>query len=102
MLRPLSVLLCAALLTVAGCGGGDDDGQPATNQKDASQSAAGEQQGGCKDVEQPRPRVAAGYTKPKRPLDASKTYEVVLDTSCGSFTIRLDQKTSPHATASFV
>ena len=96
------MLLCAALLTVAGCGGGDDDGQPATNQKDASQSAAGEQQGGCKDVEQPRPRVAAGYTKPKRPLDASKTYEVVLDTSCGSFTIRLDQKTSPHATASFV
>jgi len=99
MLRPLSVLLCALALVLAACGGDDDD-KPAAEQKAAS-SAPAEQQGRCKDVAQPTPRDGGGQTKPKQPLDASKTYEVELRTSCGSFTIRLDQKTSPQATASF-
>jgi peptidyl-prolyl cis-trans isomerase B (cyclophilin B) len=97
MLRPLSVLLCGLALVVAGCGGDDDDASAA---KPAS-APAQEQQGGCKDVAQPKPRNGGGQEKPKQPLDASKTYEVELRTSCGSFTIRLDQKTSPHAAASF-
>ena len=50
---------------------------------------------------QPATRASGGQTKPKEPLDPSKTYTVELQTSCGSFTIRLDQKTSPQATASF-
>ena len=41
-------------------------------------------------------------TEPTAPLDASKTYEVTMDTNCGSFTIRLDQEQSPEAAASFV
>ena len=49
-----------------------------------------------------RRATAAARQKPKQPLDPSKTYTVVLQTSCGSFTIRLDQKTSPNAAASFV
>ena len=102
MLRPLSVLLCAALLVAAGCGD-DDDGGASTQEKEptASAPAEQEQQGQCKDVEQPAPRDDGGERRPKQPLDASKTYDVVLQTSCGSFTIRLDQKTSPKAAASF-
>jgi cyclophilin family peptidyl-prolyl cis-trans isomerase len=35
-------------------------------------------------------------------LDPAKTYRVALDTNKGSFTITLDQKTSPNTAASFV
>jgi peptidyl-prolyl cis-trans isomerase B (cyclophilin B) len=97
MLKPLSVLLCAMALVFAACG--DDEDQPA-DQKAAAAPPA-EEQAGCKDVEQPTPREDGGQNKPQKPLDPAKTYEVELQTSCGAFTIRLDQKTSPKAAASF-
>jgi peptidyl-prolyl cis-trans isomerase B (cyclophilin B) len=104
MLRRLSVLVCAVALVAAGCGDDDDGGGGGSTQEkepSASAPAEQEQQGQCKDVEQPATRDAGGQQRPKEPLDASKTYDVVLRTSCGSFTIRLDQKTSPNAAASF-
>jgi peptidyl-prolyl cis-trans isomerase B (cyclophilin B) len=100
VLRPLSLLLCALALVLAACG--DDDDDSSAQQKDSSAPAAEtEQQGQCKDVEQPAPRQDGGQKKPGKPLNAAKTYDVELQTSCGSFTIRLDQKTSPNAAASF-
>jgi peptidyl-prolyl cis-trans isomerase B (cyclophilin B) len=98
MLKPLSVLLCGLALLLVACGG-DDDEQPA--EKQAASPAAEGQQAGCKDVEQPPPRDGGGEKPPGAPLDSGKTYEVELTTSCGAFTIRLDQKTSPKAAASF-
>ena len=98
MLKPLSVLLCATALVFAACG--DDEDQPAEKTQAASPPAA-EEEAGCKDVEQPSPRDDGGQKKPQEPLDAGKTYEIEMKTSCGSFTIRLDQKTSPNAAASF-
>jgi peptidyl-prolyl cis-trans isomerase B (cyclophilin B) len=98
MLKPLSVLLCALALVLAACG--DDDEQPA-EKKQASSPPAPEQKVGCKDVEQPPPRDDGGEKKPRKPLDPAKAYEIELTTSCGAFTIRLDQKTSPNAAASF-
>ena len=98
VLRPLSVLLCALALVLVACGGDDDSSAQATT---SGAAAAAEQQGPCKDVTQPATRDGGGQTKPKEPLDPSKTYTVELQTSCGSFTIRLDQKTSPQAAASF-
>jgi peptidyl-prolyl cis-trans isomerase B (cyclophilin B) len=104
MLRRLSAVLCALGLALAGCGG-DDDGGGATSAKKKPSSSSGTAkaggQGVCKDVEQPMPRDGGGQQKPKQPLDPSKAYTVVLRTSCGSFTIRLDQRTSPNAAASF-
>jgi len=102
MLRALSLLLCAVALVLAACGGDDDD-KPAAKKKAAASPARADQQqqGACKDVEQPPPHDDGGQSKPKRELDDSKTYEVELQTSCGSFTIKLDQKTSPQAAASF-
>jgi peptidyl-prolyl cis-trans isomerase B (cyclophilin B) len=96
MLKPLSVLLCGLALLLVACG--DDDEQPAEK---AASPAAEEQQAGCKDVEQPPPRDGGGEKPPGEPLDSGKTYDVELTTSCGAFTIRLDQKTSPKAAASF-
>jgi peptidyl-prolyl cis-trans isomerase B (cyclophilin B) len=99
MLKALSVLLCALALGLAACGDDDDDQQPAAK-KEAS-APAEEQQAGCKDVEQPAPRDDGGQEPPGAALDPAKTYEVELSTSCGAFTIRLDQKTAPKAAASF-
>ena len=94
-------MLCVLAMALAGCGD-DDDGGASTEKKEPSASAPAEQdQGHCKDVEQPATRDDGGEQRPKEPLDPSKTYDVVLKTSCGSFTIRLDQKTSPNAAASF-
>jgi len=96
------VLLCAVALVAAGCGDDDDSGSATPEKKPAATAPAEEQQQGqCKDVDQPPPREDGGQTRPKRPLDASKTYEVELQTSCGSFTIRLAQRISPNAAASF-
>jgi peptidyl-prolyl cis-trans isomerase B (cyclophilin B) len=97
MLKPLSVLLCALVLVLAACGD-DDDEQSAEK---AASASAEEQQAGCKDVEQPPPRDGGGQTRPRAPLDPDKTYEVELTTSCGAFTIGLDQRTAPRAAASF-
>ena len=100
VLRPLAVVLCACAIVLAACGGDDDSGDPTdttTAPADTSQK-----QGVCSDVEQPAPRDGGGQKKPKRPLPASKTYDATLQTTCGSFTIRLDQRTSPNAAASFV
>jgi peptidyl-prolyl cis-trans isomerase B (cyclophilin B) len=94
------VFLCALALVLAACG--DDDDDSSAQKKDSSAPAAeAQEQGQCKDVEQPAPRDGGGQQKPGKPLAASKTYDVVLQTSCGPFTIRLDHKTSPNAAASF-
>jgi peptidyl-prolyl cis-trans isomerase B (cyclophilin B) len=104
VIRPLSVLLCALAIALAGCGGDDDDsgGSAAKTNTAAAPEQTEQAQGVCAQVEQPTPRDGGGQKKPKTPLDNSKTYEVTLKTTCGSFTIRLDQKTSPNAAASFV
>jgi len=100
VLRPLSALLCPLALALVACGGDDDD-EPAQKKDSSAAPAAEKQQGRCEQVEQPAPRDGSGQTKPGRPLDASKIYDVELQTSCGSFTGRLDQETSPNASASF-
>jgi peptidyl-prolyl cis-trans isomerase B (cyclophilin B) len=100
MLKLLSVLLCAMALALAACGDDDSSDSAGTAEQTAAEPAA-EEQGACKDVEQPAPRDGGGQKRPQEPLDPAKTYEVELQTSCGAFTIRLDQKTSPKAAASF-
>jgi peptidyl-prolyl cis-trans isomerase B (cyclophilin B) len=103
MSRALSAAVLVLAIVAGGCGGDDDQDDGGTADKPAATTTqpADEQQAGCKDVAQPAPREDGGQKKPTRTLDASKTYEVVFETSCGPFTVRLDQKTSPQAAASF-
>jgi cyclophilin family peptidyl-prolyl cis-trans isomerase len=88
VLRLVPLLGLACLL--AACGGGKGGG-----------TTAAQQSGGCTTVQAPS-AGARSHARPTTSLDPSKTYEVVLKTNCGSFTITLDPKQSPHATASFV
>jgi cyclophilin family peptidyl-prolyl cis-trans isomerase len=84
---PLALLVVA----LAGCGGGGSK-QPQAVKRDAA---------GCALVGKPKPEQRTA-PKPTAALDPAKTYDVVLQTNCGSVTIRLAVKTSPAATASFV
>jgi peptidyl-prolyl cis-trans isomerase B (cyclophilin B) len=94
-MRYLPFLGLIVVLGLAGCGGGGGGGGT------TSTSQATTDANGCVTVTAP---AAAARTEkaPTALLDAAKTYDVVIRTNCGSFTIRLDPKQSPHATASFV
>jgi cyclophilin family peptidyl-prolyl cis-trans isomerase len=53
-------------------------------------------------VSTPAPKDEPARTAPTSTLDPVKTYRIDVQTTCGEFTITLDQKTSPKTTASFV
>jgi cyclophilin family peptidyl-prolyl cis-trans isomerase len=105
--RRLLILITVLALALAGCG---------QNKKDSRDSAAGEGSGatsaaqqpaprsanGCETVQAPQPKPDGSLKKPTTKLDASKTYRLKVDTSCGSFTVELDVKQSPNAGASLV
>jgi peptidyl-prolyl cis-trans isomerase B (cyclophilin B) len=89
MVRRLSLLGLVCLLAACGGNGGSKSAQTQTGSS------------GCVPVSMPSTKARTG-TKPTAPLDASKTYDVVMKTNCGTFTIRLDPKQSPNTVASFV
>ncbi len=107
MWRQLALLLCLLSLALAACGGDDDSdssgsADTATETTEAPETTQGADGAtGCADVEQPSPKPDGGAKAPAKALAAGATYDVVLKTSCGDITIRLDQQTSPKTAASF-
>ena len=83
--------LAAAGLALAACGGGG---------KKTSESSSGTTTATAPTT---TTQKSAGVVSPEEriPLDPSKTYTVEFQTNEGTFTVTLDQKTSPHTTASF-
>jgi cyclophilin family peptidyl-prolyl cis-trans isomerase len=86
---PLALLV----LALAACGGGAKK-QAAAPQQTTNDAA------GCTSVTPPAGK-ARTESKPTKRLDPATTYDVVITTNCGAFTIRLGVKTSPATTASF-
>ena len=82
-----ALLVAAFVLLAAGCGGGDGSSTTAN---------------GCDDVEAPAPRDDGGQTAPTEPLDASQTWTLTFDTSCGTFVVTLDLESAPKTAASLV
>jgi cyclophilin family peptidyl-prolyl cis-trans isomerase len=95
--RVVPVLLLALLFLVAGCGGGDDES--ASGGETTTTSGAVSE---CADVEVPEARGPEEGERVVSELDAATTYSLVFDTSCGSFTVTLDQELAPKTTASLV
>jgi peptidyl-prolyl cis-trans isomerase B (cyclophilin B) len=89
-------LLITLLVVLAGCGGDGGDEQTAAPAEATATTP------GCRDVEQPEPKPAGREKAPTTILSLTKTYTVIVKTSCGNFTITLDPKASPKTTASFV
>jgi peptidyl-prolyl cis-trans isomerase B (cyclophilin B) len=83
-------LLLALVLALAACGGEDEEEPPAVAE------------GPCEQVEAPKAKPDGGQQQPVGTLDESKTYRLVVQTSCGDFTIRLDQQSAPKTAASLV
>jgi peptidyl-prolyl cis-trans isomerase B (cyclophilin B) len=113
MRRPVVSLVALVLAAIlAGCGGDDkkDTGKSAnkkaattaTQQKTATTPARGGGETRCVKVAAPQPKKAQKLPKPTLKLDPDKTYDAVLDTSCGRFTVALDVKRAPKTSASFV
>ena len=97
--------LLALAVALAGCGGAQSAGGDTTTADVATTTAPPTNPAapaGCTFVAAPKPKPDGGQKAPKAPLDAAKAYAVTFETNCGSFTIKLDQKQSPHATAAFV
>jgi len=91
-------VLAGLVLALAACGGGE--GEPeATTEAGATTS---EPAGPCETVDAPQPKADGGETAPTLPLDTAKTWDLVVETSCGSFTIRLDLERAPKTAASLV
>jgi len=93
-LRSRAVRALCLVLVLAGLAAGCGGGKSSTDTTSAS--------GGCESVDAPAARDPGSHGAPTQPLDASKTYSLVVDTSCGSFTIELDPKLAPKTTASLV
>ena len=89
--------LLALAVVLAGCGG-----KSTTSAVKTSTTAPLVRAGGCTSVSSPAPKADGGQKAPKTALDPATTYTVAIETNCGSFTITLDQKQSPHSTAAFV
>jgi cyclophilin family peptidyl-prolyl cis-trans isomerase len=86
----------AVVLVLAACGGEDDQSEAAGTTSAASNDNT------CASVEAPDPKPDGGQTAPKEPLAAGTTYELVFETSCGDFTVTLDQESAPKTAASLV
>jgi len=78
------------VLLLAGCGGKGGNGT-------TTQAGA---QGGCSSATTHTHNRTLSSEHLK--LDPAKTYRLVFETNCGTFTITLDQKLAPNATASLV
>jgi peptidyl-prolyl cis-trans isomerase B (cyclophilin B) len=83
----LLALVLGLFVLAAGCGGDDEP------------SAGG---GECESVEAPAAREDETREAPSEELDADRSYSLVLETSCGSFTIGLDLERAPNTAASLV
>jgi peptidyl-prolyl cis-trans isomerase B (cyclophilin B) len=86
-------LAVLAGLALAGCGGGSKSG---------SSSTTTTTQNGCVVVSAPPAFPPKKQSKPTEVLDPNAIYTVTMVTNCGTFAFRIDQKQSPHASASFV
>ena len=106
--RFLTLFLMLLALAVAGCGDDDDGGDggsapPTDTQVETQPETTAEEEqpkGACKDVGQPEKKKDGGEQKPTEEL--SGDYEVTFKTSCGSFTIEIDEEVGGLTAASFV
>ncbi|HUP33111.1 MAG TPA: peptidylprolyl isomerase [Gaiellaceae bacterium] len=94
------LLLVLLVLGLAACGGGDEEPEATTGAAPTTSAPASES--GCRSVDPPEPKPDGGREAPAEALDTAKTYRLVVETNCGSFTIELDQEAAPKTSASLV
>jgi cyclophilin family peptidyl-prolyl cis-trans isomerase len=99
----VAVLVLVGQALLAGCGGSaSEESAGATESTAETPTTAPAGAPVCADVTAPDPRADGDATPPAERLDPEVTYELVFATSCGSFTVTLDQAAAPATTASLV
>jgi peptidyl-prolyl cis-trans isomerase B (cyclophilin B) len=106
-LTPIALLLATSLSACGSSGGGTTADIPSGNAPQSTPAPAAPtpqaSTNGCKQIASaPAPKPDGGAKRPKQPLDASKTWTLDFMTSCGNFTVTLDLKAGPKASASMV
>ena len=105
MRRILVPILLALVLSLAACGGDDEPesaGGATTTAATTTEQASPPADTDCETVDAPEAKPDGGQTAPTAALEAGATYELVLETNCGEFTIKLDPEQAPKTTASLV
>ncbi len=116
MNRVIPALIVTLSVALAGCGGDDelqapasnppiDDAPAATTPAETTPAEEPKPQrtaGGCDAVDAPPAREPEPQEKPSEPLDASKSWSLVVKTNCGDFTVGLDLEAGPKNSASLV
>jgi cyclophilin family peptidyl-prolyl cis-trans isomerase len=103
--RALLAMLMLLVLAAAGCGDDDSEGGDTAGDTAPATSAETEPEpagDGCREVAQPEPKEAGGERRPRGELERGRKYAVVVQTSCGDFTIAVDPRTAPRTGASFL
>jgi peptidyl-prolyl cis-trans isomerase B (cyclophilin B) len=100
----LALLLVAGVALLAGCAGDAEQEGSAEDVTSTAEPGATDPGGpvSCDEVEAPTPRGDGEGQAPSERLDPERTYRLVFDTSCGTFTITLDQATAPATASSLV
>jgi cyclophilin family peptidyl-prolyl cis-trans isomerase len=103
------LILIAVLLLVptvmSACGSGGSKKAAASTTPAAQTTPAGNPPvgaNGCQQVKAPPAKPDGGAKKPTQALDKTKTWTLNFRTSCGIFTVKLDLKSAPNASASMV
>lgn len=101
MIRPLltALAVAATALALAACGSGGDKTSAATTPASTAAATTATGASGCRQVAAPQPEQAH-ESKPPARLPSGKSYTIVVDTNCGSFTIALDTAGNPKTAAS--
>jgi peptidyl-prolyl cis-trans isomerase B (cyclophilin B) len=103
-MRRLLPAIAVAALAISGCGSSKSSSTadiPSNAGKPQTSIGKPAPASGCRQVTN-RPRRPGKQKKPSKPLDASKTWTLTFKTSCGDFTVTLDLKRGPNASASMV
>jgi cyclophilin family peptidyl-prolyl cis-trans isomerase len=100
-MRALVLALVLALSALAAGCGGDDEGNGETTTTTAAAGTNLPPSGECESVEAPPAREPETREAPTKPLGEG-SYALVVETSCGSFTIALDTDRAPNTAASLV
>jgi peptidyl-prolyl cis-trans isomerase B (cyclophilin B) len=96
--RGLAALAAVVLASLAaGCGGGSSSSSSGESTTTSTAAAVS----GCRDVPKAtsHPKKLPGPTKR---LDPKRSYDLIVKTNCGTFTIALDPRTSPNTVTSLV
>lgn len=104
------LLLCVLALLASGCGSDEEtpaSASPTTEETTAEDGAGTEEtapsrEAICADVDAPAPREDGGATAPEERLDPETTFTLAFETSCGTFSVTLDQVSAPATSASLV